>query len=201
MKKVFAIIASLITLSAPATMQAREGVYAGVIGGVNFLEAETHSTTLEMRTGYLAGIIGGYEWCGGVSTEVEITYRHNDIRRVKFHGIPLKPTPRGGVGTWSYMGNLYYDLPICWCLKPYLGAGLGYDFVRTSSKTQSFKVVSKRDCVSYQFMAGVTYELCNSWDLAAEYKFHQGYHRDDNHAITLGVFKSLECFNFDSWYF
>lgn len=197
MKKFFAIVAAVFTLVAPTATEAEEGFYAGAMGGVNFLDAK-HT---KVNTGWTVGVVGGYEMCNDFSVEAEVSYRGNNPKHN--HSSSTTTTRSSSSSnhnfrTWSFMGNLYYDIDMCWCVKPYVGVGIGYDDVHGgnhSGSSSSSSVHHKDSGFAYQVMVGAAYELCNELDLTLEYKFHDTRHGNYNNAITLGVKKFFGCFD------
>jgi opacity protein-like surface antigen len=205
MKKYIAYMATVIALILPVASQAYDGIYVGGQVGVNFLDVnERHFST---DAGYTVGIVGGYKFCSNFRAEAEISYRHNDFK-YKFHesfgSASLHGHFSGEVRTWSFMANGYYDLPVCWIVTPYVGAGIGYDTLRASghgrvhanaeggsiSKSEHFR--DTEDGFAWQVMAGVSYDLCNyceDLELNAEYKYHHGKEHANDHAVTVGIRK------------
>jgi OmpA-OmpF porin, OOP family len=202
MKKVFALVAIVLTLATPTVMQAQEGCYAGVQGGVNFLDSHfLKERCCRFDTGYNVGVVGGYAWCIGWHLESEITYHYNRYSLNGTNKHAEKTRHHGNVHTWSAMLNGYYDIPIwkCWRIEPYVGAGVGADYVHQSMRVLGEKFKGSNTGFAWQVMAGINYFLLEDVALSAEYKFHMaplrhGHHLQ-NQSVILGI-KKFFCFCF-----
>lgn len=190
MKKLFAIIATMLTLAAPTALQAFDGcqpdrccepdfccqgrLYAGIFGGVNWLDY--HREEHHANPGGIVGAEIGYAWTNWRS-EFEFSYRYNKLEHRRRHE-----------HSYSFMVNEYYDFCAihcgCFQLRPFLGAGIGYDRVHTQQGEES-----KHSGFSWQLMGGVAYELCDNIELDAEYKFHRAHRRIYDHSLTVGLKK------------
>lgn len=199
MKKLFAIVATALTLAAPTLTQAHEGFYAGAQGGLNFLHVkDLHSRHVEFDTGYELGLVAGYGWCNGFRGEAEVAYRNNDY---KLHARDEEGTKhhfKGDIHTWSFMANGYYDFCEWYCVTPYVGGGIGYDKLHQSIHAGGHKYKGSNSGFAWQLMAGVNYDLCEDWVVSGEYKFHMSplkhsHNNLQNHAITIGVKKFFCC--------
>lgn len=186
MKKLFLILAALVAIALPKASQALdvEGFYAGGLGGLNWIQDSGHPK-YEFKTGWLAGGFIGYRWCGGFRAEAEATYRHNKVKHLKFHGETFRVG--GNLHTWSFMANGYYEIPFCWCITPYVGAGIGYDNTKRSScNSSSNSNKNKKNGFAWQVMAGGLYPIDECLEMGLEYRFHKGKpEKLYNHAVDL----------------
>lgn len=202
MKKIFALIAIVLTLATPTVMQAQEGYYAGAQGGVNFLDSHfLKARHCRFDTGYNVGIVGGYASCAGWRLEPEIAYRHNQYSLHGTNELAEKITYHGNVYTWSAMVNGYYDIPTwkCWCVEPYIGVGIGADYVQQSIRILGEKFRGSNTGFAWQVMAGINYFLLEDVALSAEYKFHMAPlrhgHDLQNQSVIFGIKKFFcSCF-------
>lgn len=202
MKKVFVLVAIVLTLATPIVMQAQEGYYAGAQGGVNFLDSHfLKARHCRFDPGYNVSLVGGYAWCRGWQLESEVTYYHNQysLRGTDEHA--EKSTYHGDVYTWSAMVNGYYDIPIwkCWCITPFVGVGIGADYVQQSIKILGEKFSGSNTGFAWQLLAGINYFLLEDVALSVEYKFHMAPldhgHYLQNQSVILGI-KKFFCFSF-----
>lgn len=184
-----------LTAFAPNAIEARQGYYVGVLGGANFLQTSKHDgVEFEFDTGYDVGGFLGYEFCGGFAVEAEFTYRHNELRKVKFDCESVKA--HGHFNSMSYMANVIYnwDLSRCWCIPvtPYLGAGIGYAQQKlsypsedesdcgcesTCEDTCKDKNDNKKNGFAWQIIAGIGYKISPCFDIALDYRFNEGQQR------------------------
>lgn len=197
MKRLLAIAAAALALAAPTAMHAGQGLYIGIEGGPNWLDFnKAHHTNAD--TGYTIACMTGYKFCNGFTGELEGNYRCNRWQR---RGDENKTgASHKHVQSWSYMGNVYYDLQNalntcwangwrscwdpCWRVSPYVGAGAGYDQVHRSQRNSGF---------AYQVMAGLSYSPAIDWDILLEYKFHQRNGKAFEQSVTWGARKYFIC--------
>src|SRR5438132_193223 len=123
MKKLMAVLTLLMAMTAPQAAQAwddvPEGIYVGGFGAVSFAQTKKeHDSNNKLRTGYFFSGAVGYRFCEGIRAELEGGYHHN--RAKKHHSD--SDNSRGSLNTWSILVNGLYDIPTCWCVKPFVGA-------------------------------------------------------------------------------
>ena len=123
--------------------------------------------------------------------ELEVSHRHTSSKKTSFSEV-TKHTKVNYKGNTSFMGNVYYDIPVCEDISVYVGAGAGMSLVHASVNTPNDNIdnfintlaniiypegyyINKsgvRDEVfAYQFMTGITYALCDNWNLTLGYRF------------------------------
>lgn len=166
MKKLFLILAATLAMVSPKAAQAIdvEGAYVGGIAGLNWLHYHHDGIDARYKVGWLGGLNLGYRWCNGLRAEVEAVYRYNKIKRVNGHS-------RGGhTHTWSFMANGLYEIDyFCWCITPYVGAGIGYDTTRSKACGSHHK-----NGFAWQVIAGGLYPIDDCLEMGLEYRFHHG---------------------------
>lgn len=178
MKKYLFLIASIFTILTSNTAQANEGFYVGALGGANW--ADTHH--VKSNTGY--GVVGslGYKFCSGLRVEGEVGYRRNCVEKVKFEGLYFNT--HGHLSTVSYLANVLYDIPLdCFCIKPYLGAGIGYARADRKFIVQDFAFDERHrnKGFAWNLIAGLAYPICDCIDLDLQYRyFHTRKHISHN---------------------
>lgn len=203
MKKLLALIVIMLAFTIPTMGKAQEGYYFGALGGVNFMDSHfLNQRHCKFDAGCNFGIVGGYAWCAGWRLETEVSYYHNQYN---LHGTDvdaLETTYHGNVHLWSAMINGYYEIPDweCWCITPYVGAGIGVDNVHQSIKICKEKSTGSCTGFAWQLMAGLNYLVFDEVVLSAGYKFHvaplrHGHHLQ-NHSIILGI-NVMTCCLFD----
>jgi opacity protein-like surface antigen len=165
----------LVAVIAAASMSfadramAEQGYYLELHGGGVILEdsdmsaSNNLSGSVEFDTGYLIGGAFGYAWEQGWRAEVALDYRDNDID---------DSNVTGDMATLAGMLNGFYQLPIDFPVKPYVGAGVGWARVDLEAKVSGSEVVDDDDLVfAYQAMAGVTYEINPAIAIGAGYVY------------------------------
>ena len=110
-------------------------------------------------------------------TEIELSFRDNDIRSLLTGGDELPAT--GQLRAFSGMANAYWefvDFPTG-RFKPYLGVGVGFMSLTTDLRlTNGLTSSNNQDddsssSFAYQWMAGLNYKVSNHLDLYGEYRF------------------------------
>lgn len=173
--------------------------YARVFGGANYLQtSKNNDVKADYNTGYILSGALGYNWCYGLRAEVEYAYRRNTLRKVHFFGRSFDLN--GHFQSSSYMANLLWDISLgswgCgWGLKPYIGAGIGYDTLRSRGEQDGFSFnENKKNGFAWQLIAGLGYEIFCNTDLSVEYRFHKGpIHNLYSHSIGLGLKYNFGC--------
>jgi OOP family OmpA-OmpF porin len=181
MKKNFSPSLALVLLSLfLGNSAAAGGFYLGVHGGLTILEdadlavdnpgAPTLDLTLKTDRGWLAGAAAGYEWSSGVALEGELTYRKNELDKVK--GMGANIDLGGDENSWAAMANAYYHLHTGTPFTPYIGAGIGVAQLTIDAKPQGAAEFKDSDTqFAYQGIAGVSYALTNQLSLGLEYRY------------------------------
>lgn len=180
MKKLICLLTVLVGAASFGSAQA-DNFYAGAFGGVNWLQNNHHHQ--HARTGYLLGLDAGYKWCNGLRTEFEFSYRNN-----------RKHNNGSRHHTQNYAGliNVLYDFDQagCWCVRPFLGAGIGVASEKRhhGGTTDSSSSSNRRSNFAWQLIAGIAYPLNDCVDLDLSYRFFKTTHaKANNHGLALGV--------------
>ena len=209
MKRLICLLTALVGVASFNAAQA-DNFYAGAFGGVNWLQNNRHHQNA--RTGYLLGLDAGYKWCNGLLTEFEFSYRNNRKNLKNRHygeGSGSEGSRHGGrKHTQNYAGliNVLYEFDNygCWCVRPYLGAGIG---VASEKRNRNNRGSGSGSCneegsgcrrhgssngrksnFAWQLIAGLAYPINDCVDLDLSYRFFKTTHaRANNNAIALGV--------------
>ncbi len=79
---------------------------------------------------------------------------------------------QGQVSNFGLFGNVFYDIQTGSGFKPYVGAGLGYQWVDVEYSPSDVSVADDDDgSFAYQLMAGASYELSSSTELFGQYTY------------------------------
>lgn len=187
MKKLILLAVMFMAVLVPHCVKALDmpfnldGFYVSGNASCNFLtNSKKHHAKLTFEPGYLLAPAIGYRFCNGIRLEAEFAYRRNENKKAKYLGFSHRIG--GHLETFSGLANVYYDLPVCWYVKPYVGVGIGYAysdirakvrFIDENSEVNSASLKGRRDGFAWQAIAGVTYPLCDNIDVAVEYRFFQ----------------------------
>jgi opacity protein-like surface antigen len=190
--RLLATAALMAVLAYPGRAEA-DGIYIGAFGGANFVEDvdfELEDPVLgpvdfefEDETGWAAGGAVGYAFDFGLRAEVEAAYRHNDhdegaVADVAFEidGETLPEFDLDGETTaLSFMGNLWFDVPVPFPVRPFIGAGAGMARVGLEdTEAAGVEIADDSEWVfAYQLGAGLGYEIRPGLSVGAEYRFFE----------------------------
>lgn len=166
--------------------------YAKILGGANFLQnSSINGNKATYKSGYIVAGSVGYSCCYGLHLEAEYAFRRNGINNICF--FLGGSSHHGYYQASSYMANLLWDLPVSlcrysfWNIRPYIGAGIGYDFHRMHASNDLFIFDQKWKHFSWQIMTGLAYPIFCNTEMALEYKFHQGGSHFYNHSIGIAL--------------
>ncbi|XUU59477.1 outer membrane protein [Erythrobacter sp. HA6-11] len=83
---------------------------------------------------------------------------------------------QGSVKNFGLFGNVFYDIQTGSAFKPYVGAGLGYQWVDVEFAPSGVDVADDDDgAFSYQLMAGAGFAVTESVDLFAQYTYRDTF--------------------------
>jgi len=208
MKKItvstLALIAALIAMPVAAHADSTPGWYVGGgLGGtfgqdpiIHQPNGREHSVRDEdVNLDVLAN--GGYAWGNGLRLEGE--YFHNQINvnhEDQFKGVG------GHVTNNDVFANVLYDFKSSSRYTPYVGAGVGPDFVNVKSVGSTPTGYLKGDTLvgAYQGIAGISTQLDHNWSVTADYRYiasmdpkvdstagGQGRMENASHNVIIGV--------------
>ncbi len=191
---------------APAGFAAAKGPFVGIMGGVNFTNDQDISGTgvginrnVDTDTGWAVMPSIGYRYGNGIRTEFELGYRSNDIDSVSGSAAGT-----GEINAKSAMLNLLYDVDTGSRVMPYIGGGIGYaqvDYDGVGPVGVGVNRVNDDDNVfAYQGIAGLSYWVNETVEVAAEYRYFATQDPDfrtsagvavegeyDSHAALIGL--------------
>jgi OmpA-OmpF porin, OOP family len=157
MKKSLIAAAALVALPVMAQAQTLQypGFYAGIEGGGNYMFNTTVNTpfgnpTVYPAIGYAAGGMVGYDFVGP-RVEVEGIYRNTQMT-VSGGGFPTFGATKDDI---AVLANLLYDFNAGGTIVPYIGAGAGVSFAKTSA----LNAQDNTTAFAYQAILGVGYNI------------------------------------------
>lgn len=179
--RIFSTLLAASALTAPA--YAGE-FYFSTFGGANWKTdyASTggdSSLVITPEVGYVVGgALGGQvDPVPGLRAELELSYRSNSLDGL-WDGCSDFPV-NGHDSTFAAMGNLVYDLPGVWGIKPYALAGVGYaarriSFSPTPDSWGTDGFGTERQGFAWQVGGGLDYEVSPGIVAGLGYRFFQG---------------------------
>jgi OmpA-OmpF porin, OOP family len=171
----WALPASLLA-SAPFIVDAGDGPYIGVEGGLNWESPQDYRSDgrvidqLHFNRGWDAGLVGGYSFDSGLRPELELAYRRNNLSHDEFG--------RGGGydNADSALANLWYDFkaptgPFS-VAHPYLGGGAGAVRSHYHDATIAGAAIASDYATEfgYQAGAGVGFDVTPRLTLSVDYR-------------------------------
>jgi OOP family OmpA-OmpF porin len=155
-----------------------DGWYAGLMGGVNFLQDADVSgggvnAKVDFGTGYAGLANVGYGW-GKYRLEAELARRFNDADSISGSNTTVGTGALSGdVTVWSGMVNALYDIPIgAFPVQPYVGAGIGVADVSANSVRRSSGFVDDNSVqFAYQGIAGLGWNIDSNWRANLDYRY------------------------------
>lgn len=194
MKMKLALAASTALALVAAAPGAQAGdMYVSFFGGANFLADDSgpaYSDTdgssqwaSDADTGFvLGGAVGTSldRWAKGLRTEVEVSYRRNDLGGHWIYDSDTTGTLEGNMSTFAIMANVWYEFDIGSKVRPYIGGGAGWarmdgDMVAISSSGDSWTDTSVSvSGFAWQLGIGGRYEVANGVDLGIGYRYFSG---------------------------
>jgi OOP family OmpA-OmpF porin len=136
MKRVLLASSALTLLAAMGQAQAKD-LYVSVLAGANWLSDSSATTpsgdtghSFDGDTGFLLGAAFGTsldKWARGLRTELEVSFRRNDLGGSWFTDFPSTGgIIDGNLSTFAIMANLWYDIDVGSKFRPYVGGGAGW---------------------------------------------------------------------------
>jgi opacity protein-like surface antigen len=171
-KSVLAVSAMLVLAT---SVDADDGLYAAVGGGISFAQDTDFSeqgvtVTAELDTGFLIDGAIGYQ-LQAFRLEGEFTYLRNSADKFSAFGVSIGAD--GDQAIMAGLANVYFDIPTQTPWTPYVGGGLGFANVGLNDVSlMGIPVVDDDDSVfAYQVKAGLGYRFSPATDVTAGYRF------------------------------
>jgi len=190
MKRVLFLIMAVNALLVSARAQAaHDGFYLGGAGGANWMN---YKHDLEFKVGYFAALSVGYRFCDRFRLEGEVGFRRNRLKDLDF-GDDIVFRSNAHLSTTSWMGHLFYEYPLhfCgFCIKPFIGGGIGY--ARSEFHVKSFgeHVIDDRSTekgFAWDVISGIAYPIWCNIDIDLEYRYFRTRFESENHSLAAGL--------------
>lgn len=158
-----------------------DGLYMNIFGGVTYLPDNVnsiykglHRNNALYNSGWDAG--GSFGFKGNrLRYEGQLTYLEADARQFSLNSVRQPETQGYAKGVFA-MANVYYDFcPFTPTFEPYIGAGVGYGWVRAKLNTPDippeYRWKGDNSVFAYQGMTGLTYNFAENYALFIEYRY------------------------------
>jgi OOP family OmpA-OmpF porin len=186
-----------------AYAQPVNGLYISLGAGVNIMQNESITTlgstslnnvNLNTKLGAVAVPAVGFGFGNGFRAELSLDYRYNGLDTISGPGGSAKIS--GSEQKFGPMVNVLYDFDVPFPVTPYVGAGVGYQWVRESINNGA----QTEGGFAVQGILGVSYPMDNvvpGLALTGEYRFQAipgernyggvKFADDYNHSILIGL--------------
>ena len=199
MKLKSTLLAAGATFAIAPAANAYQGLYGAIGAGLNYVQDEIDISTDRDGAGgafifdsdidYDKGVgvytALGYAWDNNVRTEIEFSYRGNDIDQIDPDGAGFSGFPAGTINgdttVLAIMANALYDFDLGQAFTPYIGVGVGFadvdhDITGTNAlgaPTTNLAIAfgESQRMFAYQAIAGVAYELADGLALDLSYRY------------------------------
>lgn len=184
----FAVLTAMAVLLSPSSVLAQEtpGSYASLYVGSSNLSSTTVTESrllgpvlsgkASFGSGLGAGGAIGYRYGNGLAAELAWDYRRHDLKRVGAAVVG------GDFASNTFFLNGYYRFPKTGSLRPFVGAGIGWNQeididIERGGLGLSY---SRSGSVAFQAIVGGEIELTDKWSLVADLRWMR---------INAGAFK------------
>ena len=211
MKLKSTLFAAAATLAATPAAYAYQGLYGSIGAGLNYMENERDVSNdagggpflFDSNADYDKGVgvytALGYAWGNNWRTELEFSYRGNDIDQIDPDGAGFSGWPSGTISgdttALAVMANILYDIDLGGALTPYIGGGVGiadldHDIVGSNAAGAptaplTISYAENTRVLAYQAIAGVAYDLAEGLALDLSYRYF-GTRKENYSALLNG---------------
>lgn len=188
-----------ISFVGAAQAQSGSGIYAGLMGGYNYLQdSDVKGTGVAAKVDFDHGfaVLGnvGYDYgkysFGNLRSEIELGYRSNGADSASGTGIVGGPgSLSGDANVLSGMINGLWDLPVNFPVRPYLGAGIGVGHVTVDNVKRGgvLQIDDSDTSFAYQGIAGLGWDVNENWTAKLDYRYFSTLGLDMKSAAGVSV--------------
>ena len=169
------LIAATILLLIPTTSHAKDWYMGGSIGYNKSLDQTSINGNDAIETEFDAGIVTtsfiGLRLDQNRRIEVEFSWRKNDGNSLSFNGVEESFSAKGAQ---SYGGsiNAYYDFANETSFTPYLGAGIGFDYIENEFLFRDVVFEDDDFVFAWQVSGGVSTPVTDKIDGFIGLRYH-----------------------------
>lgn len=158
----------------PAMADTSAGWYTGVGVGATFTPDSSarvpgNNTETSFDTGLNGLVSGGYAWDNGLRLEGEVGYSSAGVDKAG------SASGHGKLNNTNLFMNALYDINLGMMMTPYIGAGLGVQYVEADNIGNLAAGGSLDESgvakFAYQGIAGVAAQLDHNWAVTADYRY------------------------------
>lgn len=170
----------------------------------DFNYAAGNKIDTDLDTGYAFGFNAGYDHGLvanniGLRTELEYTYRNNEVDTHQLNGGSPLAGAKGEINSNAFMANAIAYVDTNTPIKPYAGAGIGFAMVEYDGYGVNAipAVLDDDDTVfAYQGIIGAEYEISSDISLTGDYRYFKTTDPDITSAVNFSTSTEYENHNF-----
>lgn len=161
-------------VAGPAAAEMNNGVYIELQGGGSFWDDANVSVSgigsgdAEFDDGWTAGGALGFRIFDMFRLEAHASFRRADIDTVSAGDLE---TSEGWAGAAAFLGNAYFDIPIPFPVKPYIGGGAGVAIFSADVDGNSVDVDDDDTEFAWNAMGGILWPVWRHLELDARYRY------------------------------
>ena len=178
-----------VCVSVPAAAEMNNGFYIELQGGGSFWDDADVSVsggggsgTVKFDDGWTAGGALGFRVFDMLRLEAHGSFREADLDSVNVGAVNLDG--EGWAGTAAFLGNAYFDVPIPFPVKPYVGAGAGVAIFSADVDGNSVSIDDDDTEFAWNVMGGLLWPVFRHLELDARYR----YITSDDPSVDANVF-------------
>ena len=151
------------------------GVYLELQGGGSFWDdadvtvSGVGSGSVNLEDGWTAGGAIGFRAFEMLRLEAHGSFRRADLDSVHAGGVDLSGD--GWAGTAAFLGNAYFDIPIPFPIRPYVGGGAGVAIFSADTNGNTVSVDGDSTKFAWNVMGGVFWPVFRHLELDARYRY------------------------------
>jgi opacity protein-like surface antigen len=163
-----------VVLALPAAAEMNNGLYLELQGGASFWQDANVSVSgvgsgdAKFDTGWTAGGALGFRMFDMFRLEGHASFRMADIDTVSAGDLE---TSDGWAGSAAFLGNAYFDIPIPFPVKPYVGGGAGVAIFSADVEGDSVDVDDDDLEFAWNVMGGLLWPVWRHLELDARYRY------------------------------
>jgi OmpA-OmpF porin, OOP family len=172
----------VLALAAPAALAEPHatGPFLGVAAGYVWTKDMSVTSPAGLRNsfdtqdGWTGVVTGGVAFENGVRPAIELGWARSTVGDIE-GGLPGRAGGAGHIRSKTAMGVVYYDFEGSDKLRPYIGGGLGWAWVKYAGVGDIYasrnSVSEEERAFAWQGMAGVSYAIAEQTELTLGYRY------------------------------
>lgn len=169
------ITLTMIAMFLPTTSFAKDWYMGGSVGYNQTFDQKSQGASGTVDTEFDAGIVTtsliGLKYNNNLRVEGEFSWRRNDGDSLAFNGNEQSFAAKGAQ-SYGAMVNVFYDAPNDTSFTPYVGGGIGFDYIENEFLYQDINFEDSDTVFAWQIAAGVSTPLTKKIDGFIDVRYH-----------------------------